>query len=219
MECSDCGASSTISDFTKLQTTFRNSITSSNNTVSTLVFELSKDSISAEHLTATQTDWKNLVSMSEFHVNPSVRLDLLKYRLLTYPFVPIDSYDFKEDRSCGTEAKQQRYFGRALLAQFSSRLAYASYLKGPVCIYCIVSISIFIVVTRINYLRLHKIQWLFRRCSKSYKYMSVAQRRTAIRLRFTKPLRGSCMSNRQICSQQIVPIRNKLMPMILSSQL
>ena len=59
--------------------------------------------------------------------------DDIKYRLLTEPFKPEETYNFKKDVKEGAK----RSFRYVWLAQYSPWLAYSPTLKGAVCIYCI----------------------------------------------------------------------------------
>ncbi|XP_065662825.1 uncharacterized protein LOC136085446 [Hydra vulgaris] len=61
--------------------------------------------------------------------------DDLKYHILTEPFKPHETYDFKKDVPEHEAGK--RRFRHAWLVQHAHWLAYSSKLKGAVCIYCI----------------------------------------------------------------------------------
>ncbi|XP_065662642.1 uncharacterized protein LOC136085279 [Hydra vulgaris] len=67
--------------------------------------------------------------------NDNSVFDDLKYHMLTEPFKPHETYDFKKDVP-EHEAGKQR-FRLAWLVQYAPWLAYSSKLKGTVCIYCV----------------------------------------------------------------------------------
>ena len=90
----------------------------------------------ADQSSECKNDNDNSVFDVGLYIQATARInDDLKYHILTEPFKPHETYDFKKDVPEHEAGK--RRFRHAWMVQYAPWLAYSSKLKGAVCIYFI----------------------------------------------------------------------------------